>query len=166
MRIFFVISILALSLSSTAQQKIFGNAIYNLNGYRMVWHSTSDSILKVLPDRVYYGGKAVQTTNATPTTIATIAIPDESAGIIEVYIIGREIGTAGKITGKKTVGYAKDGGTLTLDAITDILPTTATGTISTASWTITTSSNNIIIQVTGVAATTINWKTPVIQTDN
>jgi hypothetical protein len=106
------------------------------------------------------------TTDATPTTLKTLSITDETAGIVEVVLVGRESGTAGKITAKKIVGYRKDGGILTLDSVTDILPTSATGTIGAATCQITTSSNNIIIQVTGVAATTINWKCTVNQIDN
>ena len=112
-----------------------------------------------------YSGRQVNTTDATPTTLQTHAITDETAGMLEVFLVGKSTGTAGKITGKKIVGYRKDGGTLTLDSLTTILADVVTGDLTTATWTITTSSNNIIVQVTGQAAKTINWKCVINQID-
>lgn len=105
-----------------------------------------------------YSGRQVQTTDATPTTIQTITITDETAGIIEVLMVGRTATTTGKLTGKKLVGYRKDGGVLTLDTPVAVLADVAGGDLSTATWTIAASGNNIIIQATGEAAKTIEWK--------
>lgn len=118
----------------------------------------------IVAKKILVGNSAyVLTANTTPTTLQTITIADETSGYIEVFLAGKETGTAGKITGKKGVGYRKDGGTLTLDTPTDIVPTSATGTTSTATWTITTSGNNIIIQVTGISGN-MEWTCFVIQT--
>lgn len=110
-------------------------------------------------------GRVVTTTDATPTTLQTQSITDETIGIVEVFLVGKSSGTSGKITGKKIVGYRKDGGVLTLDSLTTVLADVVTGDLSTATWTISTSGNNIIIQVTGEAAKNINWKSVVNQID-
>lgn len=109
-------------------------------------------------DLEQFGGAETTTANATPTTLQTIKIPDETAGIFEFAIVGKEAATAGRMTGKKIVAYDKNSGTLTLGTPSVILADQATGTISAATWSITTSADNIIIQVTGVAGTNINWK--------
>jgi hypothetical protein len=108
-------------------------------------------------------GATVSTTNATPTNIKTLAITDETAGILEITLVGREASTGGRFAAKKIVSYSKDGGVLTLGTPTTVLANEATGSISTATWGISVVSNNVSIDVTGVAATNINWKTSIRQ---
>jgi len=159
--------------SAQVSQKLYGRAGIDLNGSgrRMVWHNGSDSIMKIRLDSIVVKKMVVNTsdyvltTNATPTTIKTITITDETAGVIEVFLSGKETGTAGSLGGIKAVQYNKNGGTLTLGTVGDVLATNATGTLSTATWTITTSSNNIIIQITGVAATNAEWVCGITQTN-
>lgn len=113
------------------------------------------------------GIDSANTTNATSTTVKTLTIPDASRGIIQVQMdcIGTDDGTKG-LTGIKRVRYKKTGGTLTLGTIEDEMAIERDGGLTTATFTITTSSNNIIIQVTGEAATNLKWKPTYLMTNN
>lgn len=171
MRNFIIILLCLISGAAFSQGKtLYAAGIKNIQTHREVWRNGSDSLFKIMPDSlsikklIQMNSAYVLSTNATPATIQTITIADETAGYIEVFLVGKETGTAGKITGKKGVGYRKDGGTLTLDSPTDIVATSATGTMATATWTVTTSSNNIIVQITGIAATNAEWTCYVTQT--
>lgn len=171
---YILIAVLFISgfVSAQTSKPLYGRAGWDLLGSdrRMVWHTGSDTIFKVRIDslvvkKLIVGNSAyVLTTNATPTTIQTITITDETAGVIQVALSGKETGTAGAIGGIKAVQYDKNGGTLTLGTVGDVLATTATGTMATATWTITSASNQIIVQVTGVAATNAEWTCYVTQT--
>lgn len=97
------------------------------------------------------------TTNATPTAL-TYTITDETSGILEISIIGKETGGTGAITAKKIVRYRKDGGTLTLGTPTTLLADEIDAAIAAATYNITTSANNVSVSVTGIASTTINWR--------
>ena len=107
---------------------------------------------------------SVTTTNATPTTIHTVTINSNSRGIIEVRMAGITSDNLEGITGIKRVRYKKIAGTLTLGTVEDEMATEL-DLLTTATYTITTSGNNIIVQVTGEAATTINWKATVLVTN-
>lgn len=99
-----------------------------------------------------------QTTGATSATI-DVPIDDETVGIIEVSVTGKVSTTSGGIVGKKILSYRKDGGVLTLGSTTTILADDITGTATGASYTITTSSNNVIITVNGTTGNTFTWRT-------
>jgi hypothetical protein len=101
---------------------------------------------------------STSTSNATPATLTTYTIPDNSVGVIEVTMSAAETDASAGITGKKIVRYRKAGGTITLGSITSILADEVDAGASGATWTIDDASNNVIIQVTGVAATSIEWK--------
>jgi hypothetical protein len=101
---------------------------------------------------------SVSTANATPTTLVTYSVPASSTGVLTIDMSGMKSDGSGGITGKKVVRWKKVSGTLTLGSITSLLADEVDAAISGATWTITTSSNNIIVQVTGVAATNIDWK--------
>lgn len=96
----------------------------------------------------------VQTTDATPVSIATIEISDYEGGILEISVLGMEDTGAGAVTAKKIVRYFKDT-SLTIGTPADILPleTDLVG----ATFSISNVSENIDISVTGVAATIVNW---------
>lgn len=113
------------------------------------------------------GVDSANTSNATNTTVNTLTIPDASRGIIEVRMscIGTDDGTKG-LTGIKRVRYKKTGGTLTLGTVETEMAIEYDGGLTTATFTITTSSNNIIIQVTGEAATNLKWKPTYLLTNN
>lgn len=97
----------------------------------------------------------VQTTDATVTTLDTITIPDNSAGILTVQLTGKKSDHSAAITGEKKVRWRKASGTITLGTIIDSMADELDSL--TWTWTLDTSSGNIRIRVTGVAATTVDW---------
>jgi len=107
---------------------------------------------------------SVTTSNATPTTLASFALSG-SAGIyrFSIEIVGYDS------TDDEGVGYSifgsvrTDGAAATLIGVPDKLVDEEEApidlSISTCDANLTVSGNNAIIQVTGVAATTIKWYT-------
>lgn len=103
----------------------------------------------------------VQTTNATPTTIATIPLTTSGATLVlsSVDVTGNPSG-AGSVWNLKRCAIKNNAGTLTKVGGATVVPTPTqrTAPISTADFDIVISGTNVLIQVTGEAATTINWK--------
>lgn len=107
---------------------------------------------------------SVSTSDATVTTIATIATSSNEFGVIEVTLVGHRTTSDGHgITGKKIVRYRNIAGTITVGSITSLLTDELTG-LTTATWTITSSGSNILIRVTGEAATNIDWSIKYVST--
>lgn len=98
---------------------------------------------------------SVSTTDDTPTAILTLTPDDNSAGIIWVMCSGYT-GTDG-ITGIKTVRFIKTGDVVTLGTGAIPMATERDG-LTTADFDITASGADLIVRVTGEAATDINWK--------
>lgn len=104
----------------------------------------------------------VQTTNATITTIATIATDSNELIVIKGTVAGFDggVGSPAFATAYGSTFFAvfrNTGGTLTQVSTTDLSEKyDFSGTPTT---TISSSGSNILIRVTGVAATTINWIT-------
>lgn len=94
------------------------------------------------------------TTDATPTEILSITPADYSAGVLWIWFAGFDSTNA--ITGIKAVRYKKVAGTLTLGTVGNLLATEIDGGL-TASVSITTSTGDILVKVTGVAATDMEW---------
>jgi hypothetical protein len=108
---------------------------------------------------LYYGRTGtVTTTDATPTNIDLMTISSNEGGVIEVIVVGYSTTDSSVVTGSKIVRYVKKGGTLTLGTATAVLAVAADTGISTATFAFAASSNNIVVQVTGVAGKTIKWK--------
>lgn len=101
----------------------------------------------------------VQTTDATLTTLtgATIATASDNAYFVTAKVSAIQATTATTAVGFKIMGYFKnDGGVLTQVDITDQLKfTPSPANPWDADFTV--SGTNILIQVQGQAATTINW---------
>jgi len=105
------------------------------------------------------------TTNATPITLdfdvsGSYSVSDDISGFFTVSVVGRDYTTAtgDAIKGKKIIAFKKVSGTLTLEgSATDILATTATGGLSTATWSISASGGNLRATLTGVSAKNIRW---------
>jgi hypothetical protein len=93
------------------------------------------------------------TTDATPTEILAITPADQSAGVLWIWFAGFDATNA--ITGIKAVRYKKVG-TVTLGTVGNLLATEIDGGL-TASVSITASTGDILVQVTGVAATDMEW---------
>lgn len=99
------------------------------------------------------------TTDATLTTIATIAIPDDTVVLLEVRVVGRRTDAAGQATyiRRAVVFREAAGSAVILGQVNTPLTRESSGN---APWkaTIAVSGNNALVQVTGQAAKTVNWK--------
>jgi hypothetical protein len=98
-----------------------------------------------------------QTTAAGPTTALTLTLPDESAYMVELRAVGMQSDGSNRAMYHREALVYRDGGGATLQgAVQDL----GTPVESDANWnaTIAVSGNTITIPLTGVAATTINWK--------
>lgn len=101
----------------------------------------------------------VQTTDATVTTLATIALKDEYATKIDCVVVARKSADDEAATFNLSMSYVRTaaGAPVALGAVTSSDPRSTAGA---AAWvaTIDVSGNNARIRVTGAAATTINWE--------
>jgi hypothetical protein len=101
-----------------------------------------------------------QTTDATATNILTLTLPDESAYFMGAKVVGRQSDTSNRACyNREALVYRNAGGGATIQgSVSDV-----TTIESDANWnaTITVSGNNASVTVTGIAATTINWKAEV-----
>lgn len=105
-----------------------------------------------------YGKVEVVTGDATPNVIIkTISPTNNSVGTLEVDMVGISA-SLDAISGKKYVRYKKLNGLVTVVSVTDIAPLNADLSMSSASWTVTGSSGNLEIKVTGISGTTVKWK--------
>lgn len=100
---------------------------------------------------------SITTSDATPTTLTTIAIPDNTTVLIDATVSARETSgadRAGYI--RRALVYRESAGIATL---VDTVDTTLTRE-SDVLWdaTISVSGNNALVEVTGLAGSTINWR--------
>jgi hypothetical protein len=107
--------------------------------------------------------KQYTTTDATATTVATIEASTDDAGVIIASVVGNSVGH-GAVTGVKTVRYKKVAGTLTLGTASNTLAVEADTDLEDATFAFAAVSNNIAIQVTGKAATSIKWTVDIYHT--
>ena len=118
--------------------------------------AAQDVVTKAYGDANYGGSEpsdTVQTTDATPTTISTIAIASDSAVNISAYITGASADFSDVTGGSVQATVRNDSGTLTIVGTSlPIVNASTTGTFD-----IVVSGTNALIQVTGLAATTYNW---------
>ena len=105
-------------------------------------------------------GSAVQTTDATATTLATVAVPTGKTVLIEAHVAGTQSDGSKGAAYIMRCAYRNDGGTLHAigtDSVDTTLEDDVTwGTISSAI-----STTNVLIKVVGLAATIINWNSTV-----
>ena len=99
----------------------------------------------------------VQTTDATPTVLATIAIATDEEKVLKIRAHGHEDATDDHIWKDMTLGVKNIAGTASLVGGVDSAVGTDAGA---AAWTIvaSVSSGNVIVTVTGEAAHTIDWR--------
>jgi hypothetical protein len=95
----------------------------------------------------------LETSDATPASIATIPLTDYTVGIVEVRLTATD--NAYSYSWIKAVAYKLIGGVLTIEGTTSIMP--ATGSLG-ASACINNTSDLLTVDVTGLAATFIAWK--------
>lgn len=119
-----------------------------------VYHTTA-ALTVNNTDKIFYHLERIKTTGATPTTLYTIPFtPNNSVMTIKAIINGSENG-GGDVYGAEYFGVFKNlGGTVTRISTLDKSEKTD---FATATSDIIISGTDIIIQVTGEAATNINW---------
>lgn len=98
------------------------------------------------------------TTDSALNIMDTVAITNNTAGLIEVTVVGVDsIGLA--VTGKQIYRYSKSAGTLTLSAATQTMAIVTDTGLGTATYTFTaTASNNLKLTVKGKLARTVTWR--------
>ena len=100
---------------------------------------------------------SVATTDATVTTIDTLTLGANSAGVIQ-YTVKGVAADGNAITGSAIVRYSKVAGTLTLGTPSDILAVAADTSLSGGTIAVAALSNNIIVTVKGKASVNISWQ--------
>lgn len=109
-----------------------------------------------------YQGTATTSDGAGQTqTVVTIPVTAGSVMTALALVTGIEASQANAVGGQNTAVVYRAGGGATLLATGDLLIGT-TAAIAGATFVITTSGNNLIVQVTGVATFTIEWSCVVI----
>jgi len=99
----------------------------------------------------------ISTTDATITTIATIPINDDTVHTFETFFSGRQTNAAGRgLYIRRAAVYREAGGPATLQGTVNTEFTRE----SSAGWNVfmTVSGNDLLLQVKGLAAQDINWK--------
>ncbi|WP_372809442.1 hypothetical protein [Litorivivens sp.] len=102
------------------------------------------------------GHSTLQTTGATPSTVWSLTLPDESAFTVTTEITAKQANSSHRASYRlAALVYRDAGGAATIQGTTQRLIDIE----SNASWNadIVVSGNDVIVQVTGVAATTIDW---------
>lgn len=98
------------------------------------------------------------TTNATITTLATInTIPDNATSYIEVFVKAYQASATNWGIWKRTLTVTKVSGTVTIQEENADVDKQSSG-LSATSISFSGTSGNVLVQVTGIAATNIDWK--------
>lgn len=117
--------------------------------------------LSFTPNAPYELIRLVTTTNATQTTIASLTLNDNTVYRVNAWVVAR--GTAGverALYGVTALVYRQAASVATIQGSVQTLHA-AVETTAGLDATITVSSNDVRVSVTGLAATTINWKVKV-----
>ena len=143
------------------QVSVFADAVYNLGTETLRLAQVSCTTAAVKTHAAFTGSAAftrsgaIQTTNATATTIATLAVADNAGIWIEVNATGRDTASATRAWVTRTALYQRQAAGAPV-----AVGTTAGTSILGGAWgavSFLVSGNNVLVQVTGAAATTINW---------
>jgi len=125
-------------------------------GNLTVTQNTNDITLGIIGTTI---PSPVTTSNATPSALTSVTIENNSAGLLEVTLIGIVVGTTSTYTmAKRYAKYYKLGGIVNIIETGDII-SASLGTLTTATWSIAANNttNNIDILITGQASTNIKW---------
>lgn len=98
----------------------------------------------------------ISTTDDTVTTIATILTSEDSGGIIYAMCLGVDE-SQNIYSVIKQVRYQNTLGTVTLFTITEAMAEEVDAALIGSDFTFTASAENVLLEVTGIAATNINW---------
>lgn len=119
------------------------------------------SVIRAISEQPFVKN-SVTTTDATATTIMTIPIPNNSVCGLDLHVIGIKNDSSEGANYVIKGTYRNNAGTVSI-----------VGTLSSShleeddtNWDValSVSSTNVLVKVTGVAATTINWKTRLLKT--
>lgn len=130
----------------------------NFDGALSSADGDTQSALETLDDAVQDGGlNTVSTTDATLTTIATIAIPDDTVVEITATVVGRRTNAAdrGAFIRQATV-FREAAGSATLEG--SVTTTRSRKSDPQYDVEINVSGNNVLIQVQGDTGHNMNWK--------
>ncbi len=100
--------------------------------------------------------KSVQTTDATQTTIDSFTLDDEETYMVQINVVGTKTDGSERAGAIKQAVLFRDGGSATIQGVVGV----SLEEYSDSNWDIdiTVSSNDVRASVTGLAATTVNWK--------
>lgn len=100
----------------------------------------------------------VTTSNATPSALTSIAITNGVAGMVIVTLVALVSGNSAicSMAQRYAKYYKTTGGTLTILETGDII-SESLSTLTTATWSLVPSSNNISVQITGEGSNNIKW---------
>lgn len=99
------------------------------------------------------------TTDATPTAITSISATEDYAYLVDARIIARQSdGSNRGVWHLQGLFYRNSGGNITQQGLTNSLTTIRSNTNWDADLVVNTSSQEIEVQCTGVAGTTITWQ--------
>lgn len=101
---------------------------------------------------IFQGG--VQTTNATQTTAATVALPTDSEVLITANITGRDSATGDSAAYIRTARFKNVGGTCTINTLQADY---TSEDVKAWDGTLVVSGTNALIQTKGAASTTVDW---------
>jgi hypothetical protein len=106
-----------------------------------------------------YGRNAVMTTtDSSNHAIDSILIASGEAGMVEVQVVGYNDSLTKSVTGSYIARYNKtSGGTLTLGTPTAVSAVVTDTELGTATWSIVSSGNNIVVRIKGKLTYTVVW---------
>ena len=109
-----------------------------------------------IEDRFGNPAATVTTTDATQTVVDSFTLDDETCCLVRITVVATESGGGNRAATEQIALVYRDGGAATVEGAVVII----FEEYSNGSWAvnITVSSNDVRVSVTGVAATTINWK--------
>ncbi|WEK34572.1 MAG: hypothetical protein P0Y53_18960 [Candidatus Pseudobacter hemicellulosilyticus] len=104
------------------------------------------------------GKNALPTSNASPANIVAYSPANGQAGIFECRIVAMKTDGSGIATFNKSIRFRKTGGAITAGTTVSITPDETDAGLTGCTVSITGSGGDIIVQVTGISATSIQWK--------
>ncbi|WEK34570.1 MAG: hypothetical protein P0Y53_18950 [Candidatus Pseudobacter hemicellulosilyticus] len=104
------------------------------------------------------GKNSLQTSNASATTISSFAPVNGQAGLLECRIIAQGADGATIAVFNKSISFRKKAGAIYLGSLTSLQPDEIDAGLAGCSVDLLQSGNNILVQVSGLAASSIYWK--------
>jgi hypothetical protein len=113
-----------------------------------------------------YGYQGFLTTaDGSAHTIATFLIGANEGGVLTARVVGVDTATMDEVTGVVGIRYKKVAGTLTLGSAINVQSIVTDAGLGSATFAFAASSNNVVLNVTGDASTSVVWKAEVMWTN-